>query len=158
MSTLVRVKQVVECSDSCLYQKDTQIILSYHFELINRNGTSGRRNYRGGVVSSPITGVLFSTWYSSGCFRNNCSQSKSVLLSTQWMSKDGIGWRQYKQKYIYRQNKPKPWIGKCHIPTAQGLEHSQFNRGFVGSSPIRVCNFPLHKISICFKNNYSQSK
>ena len=64
-----------------------------------------------------------------------------------------------KQKYLYRQNQyPKPWSGKYHIRVIQRFEHSACNGEAVGSIPIRMCYFPLHKISNVIKNNWSQSK
>ena len=55
----------------------------------------------------------------------------------------------YKTKYLYCQNQyPKLWIGKCHTPIAQRLENSACHREIVGSSPTKICYFPLYKIRL----------
>ena len=55
-----------------------------------------------------------------------------------------LGWPFYRGSTVYRYGQcPKQWIGKCHNPIAQQLEHSACNRRVVGSITSRIVLFSI---------------
>ena len=70
---------------------------------------------------------LFSIWWPG----KRAKGSNKIFLNSHMADISRVS---FTKKYLYRQSQyPKPWIGQCHIPVRQRLEHSKHvteGRGF----------------------------